>query len=97
MGALRTVVGLHAYVLPFAIVAAWMGLALWDLSRRQDLGRGGTVGWLAVVLLVPVVGPAIALLSSRSLARWQAAVFVGGGVLAYLVVLALSAALSGTA
>ena len=93
MGALRVLVGLHAYVLPFAIAAAWIGVALWDLSRREGLSRGATIGWVLLILLVPVVGPAIALLTSPTLPRALGTTFVGGGIASYLVVLAVATAI----
>jgi hypothetical protein len=35
-------------------------------SERRVLGRLGRLGWLAVVLLVPVLGPLVWILSARS-------------------------------
>ncbi len=96
MGALQVVIGLYATVLPFAVLGAWIAVALWDLSRRvngAELSRGAAVGWSVVVLVVPVVGAAGYLLASPSLPRWLAATYVGGGVAAWLAVLGVTAGL----
>ncbi len=96
MGALQVVIGLYATVLPFAVLGAWIAVALWDVSRRvgaQELGRSAAVGWSVAVLVVPVVGAAGYLLSSPSLPRWLGATYVGGGLLAWLAVLAVTAGL----
>jgi plastocyanin len=87
--------GLYAYLLPFALVAAWIALALWDLARRDDLSRGATLAWMAVVLLVPFVGVAGYLLARASLPVWFRAAVVFGGLGAYLVVLGLGAVVGG--
>jgi hypothetical protein len=97
MGALEVVVGLYATVLPFAVLGAWLAVALWDVAVRvhdEQLPRGGAVGWSAVVLFVPAVGAAAYLLTGASLPRWLGVTYVAGGVLAYLLVLGLAAGLS---
>ncbi|MFO7779655.1 MAG: hypothetical protein R6V28_15010 [Nitriliruptoraceae bacterium] len=96
MGALQVMIGLYATVLPFAVLGAWIAVALWDLSRRvgaQEVGRSAAVGWSLAVLVVPVVGAAGYLLSTPSLPRWLAATYVGGGLLAWLAVLGVTAGL----
>ena len=93
MGALQVLMGLYATVLPFAVLAAWIAVALWDVARRvqaQELGRGAAVGWAGVVLVVPVVGAAGYLLVGASLPRWLTATYVGGGLLSWLLVLAVT-------
>lgn len=88
--------GLYAYLLPFVLYAAWVAIALWDLARRADLGRGAIIGWTAVILLVPFLGVIAYHLGGRSpIPRWQRLTFVGGGILAYLVILAVGALVGG--
>ena len=97
MGALQVFLGLYATVLPFAILAAWLALSLWDIARRatdESLARGAAVGWTLGVLFVPVVGPAGYLVAGSSLPRWLTATFVGGGIVAFLVVTALTGGFS---
>jgi hypothetical protein len=51
-----TLLGLYAFVLPLALYAAWISIALWDLIRRE-LSDRRRIGWMALVLALPVVGP----------------------------------------
>ena len=80
---------LWGYFLPLALVGAWIGLAIWDMVKRQDeMGKGAIIGWFAVILLVPVVGVILYFIFGRSsIPAWLRAVVVGGGLAAYLVVL----------
>jgi plastocyanin len=94
----QLVFALYGYLLPFVLYAAWTSLALWDLARRDDLSRGAAVGWIAVVLLVPFLGViAYHVLGRPSLPAWLRAAVVGGGLVAYLVVLGVGALLGGIA
>ncbi len=34
-----------------------MSVATWDIVRRSEMKGGARIGWLAVVYLVPVLGP----------------------------------------
>ena len=88
--------GLYAYLLPFVLLAAWVALALWDLARRHDLSRAATIVWVAVVLLVPFAGVVVYLTARAGLPGWYRATVVGGGLAAYLLVLAVGAVVGGT-
>lgn len=88
--------GLYAYLLPFVLYAAWVGIALWDLARRDNLGKGAVIGWTAVILLVPFVGVIAYHLFARSpIPRWQRITYVLGGVVAYLVIVGVGALVGG--
>jgi plastocyanin len=92
------VFALYGYLLPFVLYAAWTSLALWDLARRDDLGRGAAIGWIAVILLVPFLGViAYHVLGRPKLPAWLRAAVIGGGLVAYLVVLGVGALLGGIA
>jgi plastocyanin len=94
----QLVFALYGYLLPFVLYAAWTSLALWDLARRTDLGRGATIAWIAVVLVVPFLGViAYHVLGRPGLPAWLRAAVVGGGLVAYLVVLGVGALLGGIA
>jgi plastocyanin len=89
---------LYGYLLPFVLYAAWTSLALWDLARRDDLGRGAAIAWIAVILLVPFLGViAYHVLGRPRLPAWLRAAVVGGGLAAYLVILGVGALLGGIA
>ena len=76
----------------------WTSLALWDLARRDDLGRGAAIAWIAVILLVPFLGViADHVVGRPRLPAWLRAAVVGGGLVAYLVVLGVGALLGGIA
>lgn len=90
--------GLYAFLLPFMLYAAWSTLAFWDLGRRDDLGRGAAIGWVAGVLLFPFVGAAAYHVAggSRVPAHLRVAM-IAGGVALYVVVVLLDSAIGGVA
>ena len=89
---------LWGYFLPLALVGAWIGLAIWDMVKRnEEMGKGVIVGWFAVILLIPILGVityhAFTKSSIPAFMRW---LIIGGGTAAYLVVLVLMMVVSGT-
>jgi len=54
---MTTVLGLYGYVFPLVLYASWIAIALWDLVRRDELADRRRIGWMALVLIVPLVGP----------------------------------------
>jgi plastocyanin len=92
----QLIFGLYGYLLPFALFAAWIALAFWDLARRDDLSRGATIAWVAVVLIVPFLGViAYHLLGRPKLPGWLRATMIGGGIAAYVVILGVGALIGG--
>jgi hypothetical protein len=88
--------GLYAYLLPFVLYAAWVGIALWDLARREDVGKGAVIAWTAVILLVPFLGAVGYHLFSRSpIPLWHRLTYVVGGILAYALVVGFGALAGG--
>jgi hypothetical protein len=78
------------------LYAAWVAIALWDLTRRDDLGKGAIVGWTAIVLVVPFVGVIVYhAFGGSPIPGWQRATFVGGGLAAYLVIFVVGAVVGG--
>jgi len=76
--------GLYGYVLPLVLYAAWVSVALWDLVRRDGLRSGARLGWLAVVLIVPFLGPLIYLAFGKSeIPRSVRIMLVAGSLAAY--------------
>lgn len=88
--------GFYGAFLPFVLYAAWVALALWDLARREDLSKGATLGWIAVILLVPFLGAIAYHAVGRSqIPGWLRGAVVGGGLLAYVLVLGIGALAGG--
>ncbi len=81
----------------FALIGAWMALAIWDIVRRQDdMSRGMTVAWYAIILRVPIVGVMAYFVFGKSeIEAWLRGLIVGGGAIAYIVVLAVLLLVSG--
>ena len=87
---MSTFFSLYLYILPIVLYAAWVGIALWELSTRGDLGRGAVIGWMALILLVPVVGILLYYAAGKSqIPAWQRITLIAGGVLAYVVLFAV--------
>src|SRR6266566_5035461 len=94
--ALQVIFGLYGYLLPFALFAAWIALALWDLARRDDLSRGATIAWVAVVLVVPFLGViAYHVLGRPKIPGWLRTTMIGGGIVAYALILGIGALIGG--
>lgn len=88
--------GLYAYFLPFVLYAAWVSLAMWDLARREDRSKAVFIGWVAAILVIPFVGVILYHTIGRSqIPAWQRAVVVGGGFLAYLIILVAGSLVGG--
>ena len=88
---LTTILGLYGYVFPLVLYAAWIAIALWDLVRRDELSDRRRIGWMAVVLVVPVLGPVAYFVAGGSgisrAVRWF---LVLGGIVIYLGIAALA-------
>ncbi|MFQ5523864.1 MAG: right-handed parallel beta-helix repeat-containing protein [Acidimicrobiia bacterium] len=88
--------GLYAYVLPLVLYTAWVVLALWDIARRDDLSKGAGTGWLAAILVVPFLGVVAYYIWGKStIPVWQRWVFMAGGMVVYLLFLALGMVVGG--
>ena len=53
----EVILGFYLYYLPLALYGVWLSVATWDLVRRSDIKGGTRIIWMAVVYLVPVLGP----------------------------------------
>ncbi len=79
--------GVYGYVLPLVLYASWVSIAMWDLVRRDALSRGGRIGWMAAILVVPFLGPILYFAVGRSpIPRGVRVMLVGGGLAVYVVV-----------
>jgi len=96
LGGFSTLYGVLGWLAPFALLVAWVALALVDLARREDLGTGATVGWTGVVLLVPFLGAPLYLLAGGArLPRWLRWGGVVGALLVAVVLLGAAAVIGG--
>ncbi len=78
--------GFYSYLLPIALYAAWVGIALWDLARRDDMKSGARYGWMAAVVGIPILGAiAYYILGKSSLTRGFRWMMVGGSLAIWLV------------
>jgi plastocyanin len=88
-------IGLYGYVLPIVLYSAWVSIALWDLVRQEAVPNRTRIAWMAVILLVPLLGPIAYYVLGRSpiqrSLRWM---LVAGGLGVYLL-LALVGVLAG--
>jgi hypothetical protein len=53
----EAMLGFYMYLLPLALYAAWLSVATWDLVRRSDMKGGTRIGWMAIIYLIPILGP----------------------------------------
>jgi len=63
---LESILGFYMYLLPLSLYAVWLSVATWDLVRRSDMKSGVRIGWMAVVYLIPILGPLAYYLFGRS-------------------------------
>jgi hypothetical protein len=88
--------GLYGYILPFVLYASWVAIAMWDLIRRDADAITERARWMAVVLLVPFVGPLLYFGFGKSPIPAQLRLMLtAGGVIAYLVFLVIGLVLGG--
>jgi hypothetical protein len=88
--------GLYGYILPFVLFASWVAIAMWDLIRRDTDAITERARWMAVVLLVPFVGPLLYFAFGKSTIPSQLRLMLTvGGVIAYLVFLVIGLVLGG--
>ncbi len=83
----EVILGFYLYYLPLALYAAWLSVATWDIVRRDQLSGGARIGWLAVVFLIPVLGPIAYYLLARSpIPRSTRFALVFGAPVVYLLI-----------
>jgi len=93
---LQMVLGLYGFLLPLLLYVVWSTLVLWDLGRRDDLRPAAVWGWALAVFVLPFVGPlAYLAVGGGGLSRPLKLVAVAGGAGAYVLVLAVGAAIGG--
>jgi len=85
----EVLLGFYTYYLPLALYSAWLSVATWDIVRRSKMNGRARVGWLAIVYLIPVLGPLAYYLAGRSEISWTTRLaLVIGAPLIYLLIAA---------
>jgi hypothetical protein len=89
-------IGLYAYILPLALYAAWVVIALWEIIKRDELSRGVAIGWMIAILVIPFLGVIAYYIVGKSgiptVYRW---VLLAGGMGAYVLFLVLGLLIGG--
>ncbi len=80
----QILLALYGNWLLFALYAVWLAVAFWELAQREDLTGGKRLGWGALAVGVPIVGPIVYYFAGGSkLSRnFRLALVVGAPVLA---------------
>ena len=82
--------GLYAYVLPLALYATWVVIAIWEIIKRDDLSKGTGVMWILAILVLPFVGVLAYYIFGKSeipaAYRW---VLTAGGIGVYVLFLVI--------
>ena len=90
------ILGLYAYVLPGFLYGAWLTIALWDLIRQESAPVSFRARWMAVVILVPLLGPILYYAWGRSpIPKQLRLMLVVGGAAVYAIIAVLAAVLGG--
>jgi plastocyanin len=81
----------YAYLLPLILYVAWVSIAIWDLVRQEDVADRRRIGWMAAVLLVPLLGPILYYVIGRSpIPRSLRTMLVAGGLGIYILIAVLA-------
>ncbi len=87
----------YAYLLPLILYVAWVSIAMWDTIRQESMPNRRRIGWMAIVLLVPFVGPILYYAIGRSpIPRSVRVMLVAGAMGIYVLFAALSVVLGGS-
>ena len=87
----------YAYLLPLILYVAWVSIAMWDLIRQEARSNGSRLAWMAVVLIVPLLGPVLYYVVGRSaIPRSLRTMLVAGGLAIYIALAVLAIAIGGS-
>ncbi len=89
-------IGLYGYALPGFLYAAWLTIALWDLIRQESVPISTRARWMAVVILVPFLGPLLYFAFGDSpIPKQLRLMLTAGGATACLLVVAIAGLFGG--
>ncbi len=87
----------YAYLLPLILYVAWVSIAIWDLIRQETVANRRRIGWMAIILLVPLLGPILYYVFGRSpIPRSVRTMLVAGALGIYVVIAALAVVIGGS-
>jgi plastocyanin len=87
----------YAYLLPLILYVAWVSIAIWDLIRQDAVSNRRRIGWMALILLVPLIGPILYFVLGRSpIPRSLRTMLIAGGLGIYILVAALAVVIGGS-
>jgi hypothetical protein len=83
---LEILLGFYSYLVPIALYAAWVGIGLWDIARRDKLNPGPRYGWMAAIIGIPIFGAiAYYVLGKPTLSRGYRWMLIGGTLGTWIV------------
>jgi hypothetical protein len=87
----QILLSLYGNLLLFALYAAWLAVAFVELAHREDLSGGKRLGWGAVTVGIPLIGPILYYFVSGSKlsSRFRLALVIGAPALCLLVTILL--------
>tara|TARA_B100001750_G_scaffold248385_1_gene279001 strand:- start:6449 stop:8401 length:1953 start_codon:yes stop_codon:yes gene_type:complete len=86
----------YGYFMPFVLFAAWSAMALWDVNTNEKTQGRNRYMWLFIIFLIPFFGVIYYhLFGPSKISRSMKVAAIGGGLLSYLIILILSAVISG--
>jgi hypothetical protein len=90
--------GVYAYILPLSLYAAWVVIALWEITKRDDLSKRAGIGWMFAILVIPFLGVLAYYVAGKSQIpaayRWT---MLAGGMGVYILFLVLGLVIGGIA
>jgi hypothetical protein len=93
---LQILLAFFGNLLFFTLYAAWVAIALWEIAHRKELSTRAQLGWGALVLAVPIIGPIVYYFAGKSqLSRNVRLGLVVGAPLLLIVVTVALVLLSG--
>jgi hypothetical protein len=96
---IEILLGFYSYLSPIALYAAWVGIGLWDIARREKMKPGPRYGWMAAIVAIPIFGAiAYYVLGKPTLSRGFRWMLVGGTlgiwIIATTILIVLASAVS---
>ncbi|MCE9501462.1 MAG: PLDc N-terminal domain-containing protein [Leptospira sp.] len=90
-GFLALLFNFYGYYLPFILYAVWAPLALFDLSKRQDMEPRNGILWTLAILVIPFLGAgAYHIAGGSKYPSWLRNSMIWGGTGALVLIILIS-------